>query len=101
MCIRPLSAAYYRIGKGENLSELNERKRFVPFFSPWLASDGRHDDIHRRFGPRELTLSTPHLLVADAEQVSHLSTCQKEKLIILYVHVYVCCVEERGLYDAI
>lgn len=37
MCIRPLSAAYYRIGKGENLSELNERKRFVPFFFFSLA----------------------------------------------------------------
>ena len=81
MCIYGRSRAQPRIiefWRGENLSELNERKRFVPFFffylsflihktdkrRPLLASDGRNDDdIHRRFGPRELTLSTPHLLV--------------------------------------
>lgn len=94
-------AAYYRTGRGENLSRVKrEKKRFVPLFFISFASiqlikdvsrshqtDGTTVDIHRRFGPRELTLSTPHLLVADAEQVSQLSTCQKEKLIISYIYL--------------
>lgn len=112
MCVylRPAAgsaAYYYRIGKGENLSELNERKRFVFRFSyslpfrihthtqliirkrgPLLASVGRHsmifiEDLARASSPCRLGTFS----FADGEQVSHLSTCQKEKLIILYVHV--------------
>lgn len=122
MCVylRPAAgsaAYYYRIGKGENLSELNERKRFVFRFSYSFRihthttdkkkkrpvagiSRTAFDDIHRRFGPRE---SSPCRLgtfsFADGEQVSHLSTCQREKLIILYVHVLAprtCSIAEGG-----
>jgi hypothetical protein len=55
---------------------------------PLLASDGRHsmifiEDLARASSPCRLGTFS----FADGEQVSHLSTCQKEKLIILYVHV--------------
>ena len=97
------SRSYYRIGKGENLScvkrgeKANPRDlfRFSSLFLPWFLYRGdvfrtaNDDDIHHKLGPRQLTLSTPHLLVADAEQVSHLSTCQKEKLINLLMNMSV------------